>query len=235
VSECTGDLTPPPNLGECSHTQIELTLTLLRVLLPLPISGSITMATAVDLKEHIVAVVKTKATGEDFPIIATTHPDLEPFKADPATTYDRDTGSSEKRRLREDVTKEYAEFLEKNKDLTVEQKREMLLRPNPHRFVMFPIQHFPLWRAYKMHMAMFWVAEEIDLAQDIKDWDMLKPEEQHFLRHVLAFFAASDGIVSENLAQRFMNDVQIPEARSFYSFQVSKHKKCAAECEHAIR
>jgi hypothetical protein len=178
------------------------------------------MAKVVVPSEHIAAVVKTKS-GEDFPVIATTHPDLEPFKADAATAHPRDTGSVEKRSLRQDVTKEYAEFLAKNKDMTPEQKREVLLTPNPHRFVMFPIQHFPIWKAYKTHQAMFWVAEEIDLAQDVKDFETLKKEEQHFLRHVLAFFAASDGIVSENLAQRFMNDVQIPEARSFYSFQAS--------------
>ena len=67
-------------------------------------------------------------------------------------------------------------------------------------------------------MACFWTAEEIDLAQDLKDWNKLKTEEQHFIKMVLAFFAASDGIVLENLAQRFMTEIQIPEARCFYGF-----------------
>ena len=72
---------------------------------------------------------------------------------------------------------------------------------------------------YKDQMACFWTVDEIDLAQDKKDWATLKPDEQHFLKHVLAFFAASDGIVLENLAQRFTTEIQIPEARAFYGFQ----------------
>jgi len=73
---------------------------------------------------------------------------------------------------------------------------------------------------YKDQMACFWTAEEIDLAQDCKDWEKLNGNEQHFIKHVLAFFAASDGIVLENLAQRFMTEIQIPEARCFYGFQM---------------
>merc|ERR1712187_447233 len=91
---------------------------------------------------------------------------------------------------------------------------------NPRRFVMFPIQYPEVWEMYKKHEASFWTAEEIDLSQDNKDWDQLTEPEQHFIKNVLAFFAASDGIVLENLASRFMTEVQIPEARCFYGFQM---------------
>eukprot|EP01108_Squamamoeba_japonica_P006903 TRINITY_DN568_c0_g1_i2.p1 TRINITY_DN568_c0_g1~~TRINITY_DN568_c0_g1_i2.p1 ORF type:complete len:357 (+),score=150.34 TRINITY_DN568_c0_g1_i2:47-1072(+) len=99
---------------------------------------------------------------------------------------------------------------------------EVLLRPNPSRFVLFPIQHPAIWKMYKQAEASFWTAEEIDLAQDRVDWDnKLNANEKHFVSHVLAFFAASDGIVNENLANRFMNEVQLPEARCFYGFQIA--------------
>jgi ribonucleotide reductase beta subunit family protein with ferritin-like domain len=81
--------------------------------------------------------------------------------------------------------------------------------------------HKQVWEMYKKHKASFWTAEEIDLSQDQKDWDKLSSDEQHFIKHVLAFFAASDGIVLENLAERFLVDVQIPEARCFYGFQIA--------------
>merc|ERR1712124_109705 len=84
---------------------------------------------------------------------------------------------------------------------------------------MFPIQHPEVWEMYKKHEASFWTAEEIDLSQDTKDWETLTGPEQHFIKHVLAFFAASDGIVLENLASQFSAEVQIPEARAFYGFQ----------------
>lgn len=98
---------------------------------------------------------------------------------------------------------------------------ELLLQENKQRFVLFPIQYKPIWELYKKHEASFWTAEEIDLTSDLKDWQQLKEEERHFIKTVLAFFAASDGIVMENLASRFMHEVQIPEARSFYSFQIA--------------
>lgn len=98
---------------------------------------------------------------------------------------------------------------------------EPLLRSNPNRYVMFPIQYRDIWLMYKKHEASFWTAEELDLTQDLRDWERLTVEEQHFVKYVLAFFAASDGIVLENLAQRFMTDVQIPEARAFYGFQIA--------------
>lgn len=96
---------------------------------------------------------------------------------------------------------------------------EPLFKENPNRFVMFPIQYHDMWAAYKKQMACFWTAEEIDFVQDRKDWATLNKNEQHFIKMVLAFFAASDGIVLENLASRFMSEVQAPEARAFYSFQ----------------
>jgi ribonucleoside-diphosphate reductase beta chain len=98
---------------------------------------------------------------------------------------------------------------------------EILLQENKQRFVLFPIQHPRIWEMYKKHEASFWTAEEIDLSHDQKDWDKLNTDEQHFLKHVLAFFAASDGIVLENLAERFLKEVQIPEARCFYGFQLA--------------
>jgi len=97
---------------------------------------------------------------------------------------------------------------------------EPLLAENPGRFVMFPIQYHAIWEMYKKHEASFWTAEEIDFAQDRKDWGTLNENEQHFIKMVLAFFAASDGIVLENLATRFMQEIQVPEARAFYGFQL---------------
>merc|ERR1711981_1258615 len=101
------------------------------------------------------------------------------------------------------------------------ERSDPLLAENPHRWVMFPIQHPEIWEMYKKHEASFWTAEEIDLSQDNKDWDKLNDSEQHFVKHVLAFFAASDGIVLENLASQFSTEVQIPEARAFYGFQMA--------------
>ena len=97
---------------------------------------------------------------------------------------------------------------------------EKILEPNQNRHVIFPIKHHNLWKQYKDASAVFWRAEEIDLSKDRNDWDKLENGEKRFIKYVLAFFAASDGIVMENLAQRFMNDIEIPEARAFYSFQI---------------
>merc|ERR1712149_79692 len=101
------------------------------------------------------------------------------------------------------------------------EKEDPLLKENPDRWVMFPIHHPQIWEMYKKHEASFWTAEEIDLSQDNKDWDKLTDSEQHFIKHVLAFFAASDGIVLENLASQFSTEVQLPEARAFYGFQIA--------------
>jgi len=98
---------------------------------------------------------------------------------------------------------------------------EPMLRENLDRFVLFPIEHSDIWEMYKQEQACFWTAEEIDLAPDLDDWDnKLNDDERHFLKHVLAFFAASDGIVNENLVMNFSNEVQWPEARAFYGFQI---------------
>ena len=98
---------------------------------------------------------------------------------------------------------------------------EPLLRTNPHRFVLFSIQHDDIWQMYKQAEASFWTAEEIDLKNDTTDWDRLTDSERHFISHVLAFFAASDGIVNENLSSNFATEVTSPEARCFYGFQIA--------------
>ncbi|MDX2278395.1 MAG: ribonucleoside-diphosphate reductase small subunit [Saprospiraceae bacterium] len=99
---------------------------------------------------------------------------------------------------------------------------ERILAENPDRFVLFPIKYDTIWEWYKKSVASFWTAEEVDLTQDMTDWDVkLTDSERHFIKHVLAFFAASDGIVNENLVLNFMREVQIPEARCFYGFQVA--------------
>ncbi len=98
---------------------------------------------------------------------------------------------------------------------------EPILQENKDRFVLFPITHYSIWEMYKKAEASFWTAEEIDLSVDQHDWEnKLNDDERHFIKHVLAFFAASDGIVNENLAVNFMNEVQYPEARCFYGFQI---------------
>ncbi|MFZ4543108.1 MAG: ribonucleotide-diphosphate reductase subunit beta [Saprospiraceae bacterium] len=98
---------------------------------------------------------------------------------------------------------------------------EPILTENPNRFVLFPIEHNDIWQFYKQAEASFWTAEEIDLAQDSHDWiHKLNDNERHFVKHVLAFFAASDGIVNENLAENFVSEVQYTEAKFFYGFQI---------------
>lgn len=97
---------------------------------------------------------------------------------------------------------------------------EVLLEENKDRFVLLPIKYPKIWEMYKKGEASFWTAEEIDLSHDQKDWEKLNDGERHFISHVLAFFAASDGIVNENLAVNFMKEVQLPEARCFYGFQI---------------
>lgn len=98
---------------------------------------------------------------------------------------------------------------------------EPILQDNPNRFVLFPIEHDDIWAFYKKSEASFWTAEEIDLHQDLSDWaNKLNDNERHFIKHVLAFFAASDGIVNENLAENMVNEVQYTEAKFFYGFQI---------------
>ena len=102
----------------------------------------------------------------------------------------------------------------------MKQEDEVLLRENKDRFVILPINYPRIWEMYKKHEASFWTAEEIDLSDDLKHWEGLNAGEKHFVSHILAFFAASDGIVNENLAVNFMSEVQVPEARCFYGFQI---------------
>jgi ribonucleoside-diphosphate reductase beta chain len=99
--------------------------------------------------------------------------------------------------------------------------QEPILAENKDRFVLFPIKHDDIWQWYKKAEASFWTAEEIDLHQDVQDWEnKLNDDERYFIKHVLAFFAASDGIVNENLAENFVNEVQYTEAKFFYGFQI---------------
>ena len=98
---------------------------------------------------------------------------------------------------------------------------EKILTENPGRFVIFPIEHNDIWEFYKQHQAAFWTAEEIDLTNDIRDWESLTENEQYFVKNVLSFFAASDGIVNENLAENFYREVQYPESKFFYGMQLA--------------
>lgn len=98
---------------------------------------------------------------------------------------------------------------------------EPLTQEDDSRFVLFPIRHNDIWKMYKLAMGSFWTAEEVDLSRDHKDWEALNADERHFVSWILGFFAGSDGIVVENLGARFMKDVQVPEARCFYGFQIA--------------
>jgi ribonucleoside-diphosphate reductase beta chain len=98
---------------------------------------------------------------------------------------------------------------------------EKILTENPGRFVIFPIEHNDIWEFYKQHQAAFWTAEEVDLTNDIRDWENLTDNEKFFIKNVLSFFAASDGIVNENLAENFYREVQYPEAKFFYGIQLA--------------
>jgi ribonucleotide reductase beta subunit family protein with ferritin-like domain len=98
---------------------------------------------------------------------------------------------------------------------------EPILQETKSRFVVFPIQYNTVWKMYKKAQSAYWTAEEIDLAKDKDDWLRLTNDETHFIKHILAFFAGSDGIVNENLAARFLNEIQIPEAKAFYAFQIA--------------
>lgn len=100
------------------------------------------------------------------------------------------------------------------------EKVEKILEENKNRFVIFPIQYNDIWDYYTQHQAAFWTAEEVDLSNDIRDWENLTDNERYFIKNVLSFFAASDGIVNENLAENFLKEVQYPEAKFFYGFQL---------------
>ena len=98
---------------------------------------------------------------------------------------------------------------------------EPLLQEDDNRFVMFPIKSQSIWDMYKKQVECFWRAEEVDLSKDAKHWESLNDNERYFISMILAFFAASDGIVLENLGMRFMGEVQLSEARAFYGFQIA--------------
>jgi ribonucleotide reductase beta subunit family protein with ferritin-like domain/glutaredoxin len=99
-------------------------------------------------------------------------------------------------------------------------ENEFLLTPNPQRFSVFPITCPDMWELYKRAVASFWTVDEVSLAQDLQDWAGLSDNERTFVKHVLAFFASSDGIIQENLAQNFLTEIQVPEARQFFSYQI---------------
>jgi ribonucleoside-diphosphate reductase subunit M2 len=109
----------------------------------------------------------------------------------------------------------------RQRELSSDFKPEPLLIEDPTRFVIFPIKHNDIWAMYKKAEACFWTAEEVDLSSDHKDWQNMSKNERHFVSHVLAFFAASDGIINENLAMNFCTEVQATEARCFYGFQIA--------------
>jgi ribonucleoside-diphosphate reductase beta chain len=99
--------------------------------------------------------------------------------------------------------------------------QEKILQENPNRFVIFPIEYNDIWEFYKQHQAAFWTAEEVDLSNDIRDWQNLTDNERYFIKNILSFFASSDGIVNENLAENFLKEVQYPEAKFFYGMQIA--------------
>jgi ribonucleoside-diphosphate reductase subunit M2 len=110
---------------------------------------------------------------------------------------------------------------EKLEPRTIVEEEEPILAANPNRFVLFPIKYHKLWEAYKKAESSFWTAEEIDFSKDLNDWDKLSNNEQFFIKNIIAFFAGADGIVLENLVGNFCNEIQIPEARCFYGFQIA--------------
>ena len=105
--------------------------------------------------------------------------------------------------------------------MSTKNTNELLLAENPDRFIMFPIEDEDIWKMYKKEIDCFWRPEEIDLSKDMVHWNSLQKDEKYFIYMILSFFAASDGIVIENLAIRFMKEVQLPEARAFYGFQIA--------------
>eukprot|EP00118_Oscarella_pearsei_P026349 m.309801 g.309801 ORF g.309801 m.309801 type:complete len:379 (+) comp47877_c0_seq1:108-1244(+) len=123
--------------------------------------------------------------------------------------------------MTQEIEEELGLEWESETDFSELEKDEPLLQENPRRFVVFPIQYPDIWEFYKKAEASFWTAEEVDLSKDLTDWENLKAGERHFISHVLAFFAASDGIVNENLVERFSKEVQVTEARCFYGFQIA--------------
>ncbi|KLO19851.1 ribonucleotide reductase small subunit [Schizopora paradoxa] len=140
---------------------------------------------------------------------------------DPFVVDDREQSDSPKS-LKDEEDSEFEELRKKYVgEVDLPESQEPLLVESKRRFVLFPIQYHEIWQMYKKAEASFWTAEEMDLSKDLHDWqNKLNDNERHFVSHVLAFFAASDGIVNENLVERFSNEVQAAEARCFYGFQI---------------
>ncbi|EEB94399.1 hypothetical protein MPER_06792, partial [Moniliophthora perniciosa FA553] len=135
----------------------------------------------------------------------------------PASLLDDETEEQEEKGA-EDLEELRKQFVG---DIELPESEEPLLKESKRRFVLFPIQYPEIWQMYKKAEASFWTAEEMDLSKDLHDWNnRMNDNERHFISHVLAFFAASDGIVNENLVERFSNEVQAAEARCFYGFQI---------------
>lgn len=111
--------------------------------------------------------------------------------------------------------------MSRNNGDSLETQTEPLLQISTNKYVVFPIEYHDIWGMYKKALTSFWTVDEVDLSRDLTDWHNLKPGERHFLSHVLAFFAASDGIVNENLVERFSQEVQVIEAKCFYGFQIA--------------
>ncbi|XP_076462502.1 ribonucleoside-diphosphate reductase small chain-like [Babylonia areolata] len=130
-------------------------------------------------------------------------------------------GESQKQNIQNGTSSPRKILTKDNPKPTEPSEEEPLLKENPRRFVVFPIEYHDIWKMYKKAEASFWTAEEVDLSKDLIHWEKLKAEEKHFISHVLAFFAASDGIVNENLVERFSKEVQVTEARCFYGFQIA--------------
>jgi ribonucleotide reductase beta subunit family protein with ferritin-like domain len=113
------------------------------------------------------------------------------------------------------INSSFYKTINKNND-----NNEVLLQKNSKRFVLFPVMYNDIYELYKRAESSFWTVNEIDLSKDISDWEKLNNDEKHFIKNIIGFFAGSDGIIMENLAGRFMNEIQIPEARAFYSYQI---------------
>ncbi|ODV91739.1 hypothetical protein CANCADRAFT_320 [Tortispora caseinolytica NRRL Y-17796] len=166
---------------------------------------------------------KTASALSTLQINNTVKGDIAKFAAKNAVADGKENGAANTTdTLRPDAMVETHEGIKKARhELLAEERNEPLLTENPNRFVLFPIKYHEIWQMYKRHEASFWTAEEIDLGKDLHDWDnRMNKDERYFISRVLAFFAASDGIVNENLLERFSAEVQVAEARCFYGFQI---------------
>lgn len=160
--------------------------------------------------EAATQTVSVREVGKDLKNLTTTSTDTS-SSASPAKPPTKDTPEAKKNEKEQHNQSPYSHY----------DDDEPILMENPARFVMFPLQYNDMWEMYKKHVASFWTAEEIDLSDDMVHWDKLSKDEKHFVKHVLAFFAASDGIVLENINMNFINKIQVPEARCFYAFQAA--------------